>query len=176
MIAKILIIFILYSLLFRLELIVYPTSVSVLYGVLGFFIYILTNNFRRKFVLHYHSKFPSCVKYVKLGLPILIVALVSAFVNPSTDYYFIKFFFSIILTYFSAYIIAFLFFHVYSEISFERIVTYIVICTYIYFMLAIINFVIPSFGSMFLSLMKLEEGTADAIERVINYRFVAFGI
>lgn len=162
--------------MFRLELIIYPTSVSVLYGVLGFILYIFTNNFRRKFVLHCHSNFPSYIKYVKLGLPILIVALISGLLNPSTDYYFIKFFFSIILTYFSAYIIAFLFFQVYNEVSFERIVTYIVICTYIYFLLAIINFVIPSLGSMFLSLMKLEEGTAEAIERVINYRLVAFGV
>ena len=176
MLKKILILFILYTYLFRLELVIYPVSVAVLYGMLGFLLFLFTAGYRTKVSKLYPSGFPNYLNFIKLGTPILIVALLTGFVNFNSDWYFVKYFFSIVLTYFFSYAVTFLFYRTYGEITVEKILKYIIICNFIYLGLSLIMLVIPSIGSLLFSLMKFDEAQEAALIKSEGVRLHAFGI
>lgn len=164
-IKKIFLLCLFYFIIFKPELKIFPTSVSILFGIIG----VCLCGLKAKKMPHGTLKLNFIIKLI---IPIVIISTITFIVNGSSDLYFFKYSASIILAYFSNFILAYFLFSIYKEISFSTIIKYFVLCNYLYLFLAVVMFINPDAHSLLMSLISTPE---ELVLSTIGKRMHAFG-
>lgn len=173
LIKKILLITLFYIIVFKPELSIFPTSVSILFGFLGWVAFVL---FPRRDWKNFISTKQSLVNTFKFTIPFFLVAIVSSIVNSYSDYYFVRYSISVLCAYFSNYMLASLMFNIHREVTVKLIIRYFVIINSIYLFIALMMFICPVIRDFFISKLNFSESDLASIERTEGLRLQAFGI
>ena len=160
-----------YIVIFRPELKLLPFSVNVTFGIIGMIFYVLFH----KEMLFSNSSSNGLRPIVASILPFVMVSLITGVLHPDGDWYFLKYGFSVILSYFSVFTPVFFLFKGCGEVKFATVVKYLVACNYIYIIVALAMFIIPDIREIALSLLEEEDNTLAALERTEGLRLQAFG-
>ncbi len=168
---KILIIILVYILIFKPELRIFPASVSVTFGIIGSISYFIFHNDWKKRCSQWMGVRP----IILCITPFVLVSVGVGLFHTDGDWYFVKYGLSVLFSFFSFFIPAYLLLKVYGEVKFETVVKYLVICNYLYIIIAFAMFVDSNLRDMMLSLQNLEEGFISALDRTEGLRLQAFG-
>lgn len=171
-IKKVLLIIFVYLLFYKPELYFVPSSLNFTFGCIGFLLYIFNPNLRNRII---RDSGLSIKRLLKYSTPFLIIAIFSCAINFSTDIYYIKYFFSLILGFYFSYLVISLFYNIYNEITTKKIIEYILVAQLIYMLLSILMFINPNINSTLISLLKLNLGAEYAYENTQGLRLLGWG-
>lgn len=171
-IKKFLLLFLIFTLIFKPEFIFIPHSVNLFFGLLGI-IFVLINKKKSKLIfmqarLKQHSLF-------LLLLPFVVVSFFSILINGSFDLYYPRYAISIILGFYSFYLVAVLFYHIYGKMSFQKLSDYFVLSECIFLTIALLSFTTPGLYEYLNSLQKFNEISQDAMDRTEGARLISIG-
>lgn len=172
-VKKVLLLILVYLLFYKPELYFIPSSLNFTFGSIGFLVSIFNTKLKKTI---YRDSGLSIKRLIKYSSPFLIFALLSCILNSSTDIYYIKYFFSLILGFYFSFLVISLFRNIYNEITTKKIIEYILIAEIIYLVLSLLMFINPSINSSLVSLLKLNIGAEEeAYEKIQGLRLLGFG-
>lgn len=170
---KILLIAILYCLIFKAEFVFIPHSINFSFGIVGILLYVLDRTTRRRILQSSNAYIQPLLKYT---VPFVLVSCISPLINNSTDFFYLKYGLSLILTYYATYIAAYLFFKIYNEITVERVIKYLFIVTLLYLVIATVMFLNPSVNDLLMASIRLDSIAEIKLDINIGWRLVGLGV
>ena len=170
---KILLIAILYCLIFKAEFVFIPHSINFSFGIVGILLYVLDRTTRRRILQSSNAYIQPLLKYT---VPFVLVSCISSLINNSTDFFYLKYGLSLILTYYATYIAAYLFFKIYNEITVERVIKYLFIVTLLYLVIATVMFLNPSVNDLLMASIRLDSIAEIKLDINIGWRLVGLGV
>lgn len=171
-IEKLLLLFLIFTLIFKPEFIFIPHSVNLFFGLLGI-IFALINKKKSKLIfkqarLKQHSLF-------LLLLPFVFVSSLSILINESFDLYYPRYAISVVIGFYSFYLVAALFYHIYGKMSFKKVSDYFVLSECVFLAIALLSFTSPGLYEYLNSLQKFNEISQNAMDRTEGARLISIG-
>ena len=164
---------ILYCLIFKAEFVFIPHSINFSFGIVGILLYVLDRTTRRRILQSSNAYIQPLLKYT---VPFVLVSCISPLINNSTDFFYLKYGLSLILTYYATYIAAYLFFKIYNEITVERVIKYLFIVTLLYLVIATVMFLNPSVNDLLMASIRLDSIAEIKLDINIGWRLVGLGV
>ncbi len=169
---KILLVLYVYLMIHKPELIFIPRSINSFFGIIGVCVYAMTNHSTNKSLWGVNI---SLIPILKISIPFLIMGIVSPLVNGTHDFHFIEYFISVLLSFFSVYLLALLFYATYKSVSSKRVIEYILIAHTVYMTVSMMMFMSSDIYSFLQPLLRLNEGASNAYYLTAEKRITCFG-
>ena len=160
-----------YLMIYKPEFIFIFPSVNTFFGLLGLLFYIRHKNndlLKRECGAYFTPLFYAYI-------PVVVVCLVSLVINMSTELYYVKYFLSIVLYYFMAYLGALGFRRIYGKITPMILVNYFVAVALMHVFISFAMYAIPKLHDIVMTMIRMNIGEADAMERTFAARLQGFG-
>lgn len=171
-IKKLLLFFLVFVLIFRPEFVFIPMGINKFFGLSGLIVYFLDNQTRNRLRCLTNTSFKP---FMLLLIPPLICSLISLLINSTSDMYFPQYVLSMLLAFYSAYLIAWGFIRIYGEVSCQRLTKYIVVGCVVYTLIAFVCFIKPSLFIFLNSIQRFDEIAEIAIDRTEGTRLIGIG-
>lgn len=172
MFKKLVLFFLLFTLVYRPEFIFIPHSVNMFFGILGMLVYF--SNRKRANVITASAGL-SIGYIIRCFIPLVLVSFVSILVNFSFDLYYPRLAFSIVLSFFSYYLVAVMFYKIYGKMTIQKLSDYFIIAECLFLFIGLVSFFSPEVFNMLNSIQRLGEIGEDAIERTGGTRLISIG-
>ena len=160
MIKKFLLFFLLYTLIYRPEFVFIPFGVNSFFGVCGIIVYTLGGNMRKR-ISSQTAIAP--VRLLKSIIPFVLVAVLSVIGNGSSDVFFVRYGISIILGFFSAYLLACLFYDIYGEMKVDKLMKYILLAQFFFLIYGLLAFSDSRLADLIFSITRFERASITMV-------------
>ena len=168
---KTLLLLLMFTYVYQLNLNFLPATTNRLLGVLGMILY-LCQNIRERYNFYL---IPKLFKILKLYFGVIVVSAITILVNGTTEFYYMRMALSYILAIFSVYPIAILYRKIYGKIEFNKVVEYFVVVAILQLILSLLMYFDASLFSFFTSLINYNEIAISALEQSEGFRLIGFG-
>ena len=174
MLKKLLLFFLFFTLVYKPEFIFIPHSVNMFFGLLGIIVFLSVRRGDSRSRLSIGNNM-SWMRLFCYAIPIVVVSILSIFINNSFDFYYPRYAFSLVLGFFSFYLLSFLFKRVYGRITVETLTDYFVISECVFLFIGLASFFSPNISSFLTNIQKYNDISVDAMARTEGYRLISIG-
>ena len=158
--------------IYKPEFVFIPQSDNTFFGLIGLCVYIFNKTLRNQIIIYSRGyPFPLFKAYI----PVLLVALLSISINMTTEILYVKYFISIVFSYFMVYLGMIGFYKIYKEVTPQIIIKYLIFASLIHVIISLLMFVVPTINDLLNSLVKLNEDEIDKLESTFGARLQGFG-
>lgn len=172
MFKKLILFLLLFTLIYKPEFIVIPHSVNMFFGLLGMVVY-YTNRSRANMIT---TAAGLSLRYIiRCFIPFVVVSLISILVNFSFDLYYPRLAVSLVLSFFSYYLVAVLFYKIYGEMTIQKVSDYFIIAECLFLFIGLVSFFSPDIFNLLNSIQRLGDIGENAIERTEGTRLISIG-
>ena len=168
---KIIALFLVFSYIYQASYIFLPLNFTCTIGIASFLLYF----FNKKNFAIGRGNSKSLFNVLRLLAPVALVAILSIFLNFSSDLYFFKWAVINMFYAFGAYFIVQYIIKAYGSFDFHLIVKLLTYCAAIQCTLSLLMFLNPDLNFFLQSLIKQDEIGAEAVESVGEIRMLGFG-
>lgn len=114
-------------------------------------------------------------KIVLYIVPFVFVSFISIVLNDSFDFYYPRYALSLILCFFGTYLLAYLFYSTYGQMSPQKVIDYFVITNCVFLFIGLLAFFQPDIQSFLTSVQRHNESAINSIERTQGARLISIG-
>lgn len=150
-----------------------PISTRVLFGILGFilFIYMLLKNKQRIFKID--KKF---MLFVLLLFSLGFISMISLVINNNIDIEFIKYVVSMVVILFASFFVIKILKKIYSIGDFKNISIVVINVILIQSIIAFFMFIFSDFRNFMMSLQRISTDDLALMSNLVDFRIIGFGI
>lgn len=169
---KFILFFYFFLMIYKPEFIFIYPSVNTFFGILGLGFYLTRRTYRYQIISNSKAYYkPLFISY----LPVVFICLFSIVINASVELHYVKYFVSIVLYYFMAYLGAWGFYKVYSEVTPKILINYFVAAALLHVGISLAMFANSTINDLLLSLIRVSKGEADVMDITLGSRLQGFG-
>ena len=161
-----------FLMIYKPEFIFFYPSVNTFFGLVGLCFYFM--NFTSKKVLIYEKGF-GVKPVLQTYYPVLVFCVLSIIVNMSSDLHYVRYFISLVLFYFMAYLGAWGFYKVYGEITPKKVTDFFIAAALLHLGVSLARFAVPSVNDFITSLIRMSEADKLGMEHTAGGRLQGFG-
>ena len=171
LLKKLFLFFCFFCFIYKPEFIFIPHSINLFMGSMGILLS-LRNNVKKYISLHTQANLRSIIRLIT---PFVVISIISIIVNFSSDTRFIRYGISVILAYYGAYWLAYMFYKFYGTLNAKILIYYLLYATLLHQLIALIMFFDYSIYSLLQSLVRSNESAMDAMDRTLGFRLQGLG-